>query len=292
MIAVLDPATMPSDLAQLVRGVITELVWSPVSGDNRLLVGNRFTFLFWNIETNQMQWIHTDKYLSFVSWSADGASLAAATYIGAAKLSSLAISSLTIWDIATGSIRSLADYTHDDEAYPMAVAWHPTESNLLACGYLDGHVEIWNVSTNQVVDQFPMQEASSQWGALTRLTWNADGSRLGVGYDRGVAIWDVENHKVVGTFQTSESEGISDVRLNPNGSLFAINGGFGIKVIQPESGAVVYHVARTAIFSSLTWNADGSKLLYIENRQDGNDHIQTIDARSFILPPTPTAFPD
>lgn len=102
----------------------------------------------------------------------------------------------------------------------MKVAWHPTQSNLLASGSRDHLVKLWDIE-----DMHSPQKIITNVEPVERLKWVPSSSRhpttlLGIGSvlgDSTLSIWDVQNPFIPRhTFRTDSKNKITDFEFIPD----------------------------------------------------------------------------
>jgi WD40 repeat protein len=138
--------------------------------------------------------------------------------------------SLTVLDVATGEMRELPDKNRTI----MSMAYSP-DGSLLAVGYLDGTLDIRQVSDGQIVRSFAGHSVS-----VTALAFSADGARLLSGDGVGtVRVWDVASGEALGGF-VSQLGSVTHVAISPDGGLIVATSGDGTTVVwQNRSGAAL-----------------------------------------------------
>lgn len=129
-----------------------------------------------------------------LSWSGDGAQLAAAASTGEVTLfqSKLGQKGQSVQAHSVGTL---------------AVAWSPRSDRLATAG-MDRRTRLWDRQGSQIAEL----EASSDW--VEHLAWHPDGSLLAASSGRTVHLWDQDGSHL--TDLTDHPSTISDLSWKPN----------------------------------------------------------------------------
>jgi len=148
-----------------------------------------------------------------------------------------------------------------------ATAWSP-DGTLMATSLNGGYgniVDVWNVSTGQVIYTFRGQ-ASNQ---VASVSWSADGKYVAsAGYDGTIQVWNAHTGQVI--FNRSASGGLPYAVWAPTGNMLAF--------ISDANTVQVWDVAankevtsyKTASPWHLTWSPDGSNIAVANPGTGGN----------------------
>ena len=173
-----------------------------------------------------------------LAWSPDDRALAVGTSDGIRLHDSADLSIMT----------SLGDQT-----FITALDWSSQENKIVS-GNFDGIIEIWNVNTGQLVQNF--QGHSRR---ITSVKWSPNSEYIASGsWDNTVKIWDAQTGDLLHTFQI----GISltrpySVSWNPTSNRIAVQGQGEISIWDGVSGERLLHWVYNREIPSLKWSPDG-----------------------------------
>jgi WD40 repeat protein len=186
-------------------GEINSIVFSPT--DSNIFASGSYdtTIKIWNLKKKQS--VPLDGHNSRVwalAFSSDGKMLISGSYDGTIKL----------WDIASYSYKSTL-MTCTSHIY--SLAFHPSQSNILAVGISHSTVYIWNLD-NSSHQTFENSERS--W--VASLLFSPDGKILITGDGEGkIRLWDVDNqYTLLETYQDHQRQ-IFSLTLSPDSSVLA-----------------------------------------------------------------------
>jgi WD40 repeat protein len=162
-------------------------------------------------------------------------------------------------------------------------AWNPAMSQLAVTGPRDT-VELWNTVTGRVTRVLPAAHASSGSDAISRLLYDADGTRLAAVTPQGfVPIWDISAGGAATAVPAGQLNGLvqGSVLRGMGGSLIQASGAWGgaggtdfyvasnslsnVFVFEPQTGTA-FALFRSALtftdtLSAVVPSPDGSELL-------------------------------
>lgn len=157
---------------------IVDLAWRP---DSTLLafLNENYTISVVNVETGAIE-IQRDidedgiTIVSSLNWDASGDNL-------------LVVSSQTeVWDYQDGELNATTRTITTEYVSEGVVDWSPSQ-NLIATGWQDGSVIIWNAQNSSEWLELPAHEE-----IVNDIGWSPDGNLLAtVGQDGKLFIWDV-----------------------------------------------------------------------------------------------------
>lgn len=137
--------------------------------------------------------------------------------------------------------------------------WSPN-GEAIAVGMASGEIQIWDVTSGQIQDTLPGNEANP----IIQVMWSPDGTMLAAGGLSGeVSIWSVENQKVVTTLTDPENSLVNDLAWSPDGQYIATahENGF-VHLWNPNNWEIVQSI-EAIIDSSVTkiaWSPDSLML--------------------------------
>jgi serine/threonine protein kinase/Tol biopolymer transport system component len=159
-----------------------DVTWSK-DGTQLASVANDSTVRIWDSSRGLLQRAVccTDSGWSrAVSWSPDGAKLAAASYSG------LGAGAVTIWDTGTweedrmlaGNTMSIMDFD-----------WSPDGRMIVASGN-DGNIYIWDTATGELLRKLEIMRVNTETNWIYSVDWSPDGAYVAIGSDDGsLQIW-------------------------------------------------------------------------------------------------------
>lgn len=162
--------------------------------------------------------------------------------------------------LATGLRQSHPVTAQSDELpeeWPVYLAWNEAD-DLIAVGYTDGQIKIWDAQTGQLV-----RIIAAHTDAVTTLAWSPDGTRLASGgYDNLVKIWEASSGTEILTLTNHQAD-VYSVCWNPDGSRLVsvdVYGDPNLFVLDVLSGQVVSTAATHGTVSEIRWSPDGNKI--------------------------------
>lgn len=167
---------------------------------------------------------HT-KRISSLSWSCTGHLLASGSQDQTIRLWSL--------DHATGALKKPTDVLRGHSGTVDALAWHPTDANVLASGSSDRSVMIWNTkgggAANVSVTRIELK------GQTLSLSWSVDGSFLFAG-TREDMFFMIEGRRGAIVMQHQFNMELNEFALTPSGLIYCAMGNRGAAV---DEGMVI-----------------------------------------------------
>jgi WD40 repeat protein len=131
----------------------------------------------WNVDTGRAiaSKMILNKQIDDIAISNDGRLLATAT-----------MNSIYLWDLQSQSM--LGSMLGEDKDYVSSIEFSPDGRILASGGDFEGHVDLWDVRTHQVLCKLP---GHSDY--VSRVTWSGDGKILASSANDGsVILWDME----------------------------------------------------------------------------------------------------
>ncbi|MEZ2231384.1 hypothetical protein [Microcoleus sp.] len=152
-------------------------------------------------------------YVTAVTWSPDGKTLAVSSAAGEIMLGILGKInklSLQLLQTATGKSVDCLSFSSD--------------SQLLAAGGQDGKVLIWHVNSGKLIASLDNKRV---W--VDKLAWSPHGHQLAFSMGRSVQVWNADQNTVEVTLNF-DSSSILDLAWHPVDKYLAISGYQGVKV--------------------------------------------------------------
>jgi hypothetical protein len=168
-----------------------------------------------------------------------------------------------VWDVATGVERFALDFDHT-----VACVGAAPDGRALAVGLSDSGKGTGNaVAVIDARSGARLYELPTKRKAVTTLTFTADGSRLAVGFNGAVQVWDVPNRKLVRSFDGFE-RAITRVAFDPKGDLVAAGTGDGQVWVWSAATGRRTQVLDTGTrgVRALAFSADGKLLVTATNK--------------------------
>jgi WD40 repeat protein len=129
-----------------------------------------------------------------------------------------------VWD-ASNHEQEAGDLTLDTGA--SSIAFDPADPTSVAVGAADGTIRLWDRATSAA------HELGRVGGSVQALAFNADGSRLAAGVERGeVTVWDVADGTVTATIPGPHR----GVAFSADQDLLAVGSGAGVALHDPTTG--------------------------------------------------------
>jgi WD40 repeat protein len=172
----------------------------PKPGDKEDLRGFEWYYYWRLMHSDAHTFLHPGKSIVFsVAISPDGKTLASANYTG----------TIVLWDTHKHTeITTLNG--HQEGVY--ALAFCPTQGNLLASGSEDKTVKLWDIAARCMVDSLSIGTSGNA------VAFSPDGKNLATGsLDNGVlSVWKVATHRRVALYK-NENDKIGAVAFSPDG---------------------------------------------------------------------------
>lgn len=192
--------------------------------------------------------LHTEKilsdYVTTVSWSPDGRTLAVSSAAGEVMLGTVgAMNELSLQplQISTGNSVNCLAFSSD--------------SQLLAAGGQDGKVRIWLVNSGELVADLDNKRV---W--VDKLAWNPNCNQLAFSMGRSVQVWNVDDNTVEVTLNF-EASSVLDLAWHPVDKYLAISGYQGVKVWNGEDWDEDPHVLSVpSATGAISWSPEGQYL--------------------------------
>ena len=160
---------------------------------------------------------------------------------------------IKFWNLATGEL--LDSLTASDAV--LAIALHP-EKPILACGYVDGCIAIWNLPEKTV----SCIGKHSNYNVSMSVAFSPDGKAIAsCSDDRNVKIWELETGQLIHNFK--QGRGINAIAFSPDGRLLATgsNGNI-VKLWEIATGEQVRElVGHSQDINSIAFSPDGENLI-------------------------------
>ncbi len=162
---------------------------------------------------------------------------------------------IRVWDLDSGQCRAVLT-GHRDIVNCLAMT--PDGQHLLS-GSDDGDLILWNLQT--AMPGRILREDLAEHGRLLAISGSADGRRVVASYgDRSILLWDLENFRLMRTYQIDES--IADAVLILPGSLKAASAGRAINIWDLETGQIMMTLSgHSGSVKTMITSNDGQKLI-------------------------------
>jgi WD40 repeat protein len=151
------------------------------------------------------------------------------------------------FDVTTGT--ELNRWKLAEESTAWGLAFHP-DNRRLAVGYsASSHVSIFDASTGELLNQIPV--GASQYQTVA---WHPHGSRLAVGQEKFIQIWDVDAERKFATL-SGHVQQVQRLTFHPEGALLASDSWDGtLRLWDTSTGRQVMQLAGTVF---LRFSRDG-----------------------------------
>lgn len=226
---------------------VISLAWNP-DGNKLAFAGANGELWIWDALTGQTSTINVpDEYIHAVTWNPDGSSVAVATQDGSGPN---AHNRVEMWNVSTGQL-TLSIEANIQDFYLNSIAWSPT-NNQLAGGSSNGVVVVWNTQTGQSITTLYVSDDPSV--GVTKVAWKFDGSKLAAATTDGVIwFWNTSNWQ---SSNISIGGSINDLVWSPDGNV-AIANYKTIKVLNPDTGAILNSFISANVVNSVAWSRTG-----------------------------------
>ena len=188
-------------MVRLGKGTLRDIAFSPEG--QYLAVASGIGVWIYEVATSRaLMLIPTASSVRSVSFSSDGATLAAGARDGTVKL----------WDVATGEIiATLEGHTSGVNSVSFSL-----DGAILASGAWDGTVKLWDVATGEIIATL---EGHADW--VNSVSFSLDGAILASGsWDGTVKLWDVATRELVATLEEHTDE-VNSVSFSLDGAILA-----------------------------------------------------------------------
>ena len=227
---------------RLGKGYIGDIAFSP--GGQYLAVATVIGVWIYEVATSRaLMLIPTASEVNSVSFSPDGATLAAGSYDGTVKL----------WDVASGEpIATLEGHT----SRVNSVSFSP-DGATLASGSGDGTILLWDVASGE-----PIATLAGHAYRVYSVSFSPDGATLASGSGDGtILLWDVASGEPIATLAGHTYE-VFSVSFSPDGATLASGSGDGtILLWDVASGEPIATLAgHTDEVNSVSFSPDGATL--------------------------------
>ncbi len=183
-------------------------------------------------------------YITAVTWSPDGKTLAVCSAAGEVMLSNVETLnklSLQPLQIASGNSIDCLSFSSD--------------SKLLAAGGQDGKVRIWQVNSGELIASLDRKRV---W--VDKLTWSPNCNQLAFSISRSVQVWNADDYTVEVTLNF-DSSSVLDLAWHPADKYLAVSGYQGVKVWNGEDWDEDPHVLSVpSVTGAISWSPSGKYL--------------------------------
>lgn len=232
-------------------GLSGDIAYSP---DGTLFAVVSFIGIWlYDAETGEEQavFIADENDVAGIAFSPDGAKLAIALFKH---------NFVQLWDVETGLIETtFLGYGGGTTC----VAFSPDGAKLI-CGSWGGTVQLWDVSTREIIETLIIGDNGEAYTegtrAVTTVSFSPDGTLLAVGSNDGtVQLWDVGTREPTTTLQRDRS--IMSVVFNPDGNILAVGSEDGkVSLWDMRKGVLKSDFVAHQRVSSLAFSPDGKTL--------------------------------
>jgi serine/threonine protein kinase len=217
--------------------------------------------------TPLLTYAHDNKPVWVTRWSPDG------EYIASGSLDGL----MQIWTADKGatrlSVRSRVQPARSDD-YPWSIAWSPRKDAKVAVCFVDGTIQVLDVSRVQLVSQFVPQT----YGAIS-LAWSADEQYLAVsGSDSMVHVYTYPGWQSVTTCQ-GHTDAITTLAWSPDGQTIASGSqDTTVRLWNPLNGRQkLVYTGHSGRIGSLSWAPDSARLVSTATSPDQTAKVWLVD---------------
>ncbi|MEG5061032.1 WD40 repeat domain-containing protein [Microcoleus sp. A2-C5] len=182
-------------------------------------------------------------YITAVTWSPDGATLAVCSAAGEVMLATGEINKLSLQPLqsATGKSVDCLSFSAD--------------SQFLAAGGQDGKVQIWRVNSGELIANLDNHRV---W--VDKLAWSPHCNQLAFSMGRCVQVWNADDHIVEVTLNF-ESSSILDLAWHPIVQYLAVSGYQGVKVWSGEDWDEDPEILSVpSVTGAIAWSPQGEYL--------------------------------
>lgn len=224
------------------------------SGDGQLLATGSAdrTIKVWDMETQQC--LHTlSGHMDVVSSVVFRLQPIATPHVEYLLASTSQDGSVKLWNVETGQCLKTID---KDNKTPRSVAFNSTGEQL-AIGYLDGHVCVLNLSTDEEI-WLPSEVASQE----SPLAFSLDNQMLAVGYNDGmIRLWNVPLQQCVRVLHYHSTQ-VFSLRFCQETQLLASSSGDNtVRIWDPQTGHCLHCLhGHTSRVSAIALHPNGSCL--------------------------------
>jgi WD40 repeat protein len=230
--------------------------------------------------TPVLTYAHESKPVWITRWSPDG------KYIASGSMDGL----LQIWTADTGatrlSVRSRVQPARSDD-YPWSIAWSPRKNTKVAVSFVDGTIQVLDVSSAQLVSQF-----TPQIYGTGSLAWSADERYLAVGgIDSLVHVYTYPGWQPVTTYQ-GHTDTITTLAWSPDGQTIASGShDTTVRLWNPLTGRQkLVYTGHSGRIRSLSWASDSARLVSTANSPDQTAKVWQVDGGTTLYTyPSPGA---
>ena len=159
-----------------------------------------------------------------------------------------------LWDVQT---KAIARQWRDENTSISSMGWHPTQPRL-ALGDYDGHVWVWDIDNNTILRDWAAQD-----GEVTAVAWSPDGNKLATsGDDHTIHIWGMTDGSLDELTLSGHEDSVRDIAWSPDG-LFLASVSFDqtARVWDAQNGDQTANLnAHNELVTSVAWSPNGSLL--------------------------------
>ena len=247
-------------MARLGKGTLRDIAFSPVG--QYLVVASGIGVWIYEVATSRaLMLIPTASSVLSVSFSSDGATLAAGLWDGTVKL----------WDVATGEgIATLEGHTSGVRSVSFSL-----DGVTLAAGAGDGTVKLWDVATGEGIATL-----EGHTNRVNSVSFSLDGATLASGAGDGtVRLWNVATHTAIATLEGHTDE-VNSVSFSPDGATLASASEDGTVKLWDVATREIVATLEGYRVRSVSFSSDGATLA--SGAGDGTIRLWDVATRAII----------
>ena len=242
------------------KATVRSLAFSP---DGTLLASSEREYArLWDVQTRKQIAVFKNRVaiVESVAFSPDGKTLASVDY-----------NAIRLWDThRKRTVGVLQQQAHRmlprqrissvgeiSGSIIQSVAFSP-DGKLLASGGFDNKVRVWNVAKRREI--FIREPGEKKRGSIFAVAFSPDGKILVSAGSENIHLWDVAEHKLIGTL--NEDKYVATLDFSPDGRFLAAGAGAKIRVWDMKTQEEVTTLEGGApLVSSLAFSGDGKTLV-------------------------------
>ncbi len=183
-------------------------------------------------------------YITAVTWSPDGKTLAVCSAAGEVMLSNVE----TLNKLSLQPLQTATDNSTDCLSFS-------SDSKLLAAGGQDGKVRIWQVNSGELIASL---ERKRVW--VDKLAWSPNCNQLAFSISRSVQVWNADDY-TVGVMLNFEASSVLDLAWHPVDKYLAVSGYQGVKVWNGKNwDENPYILSVPSVTGAISWSPSGKYL--------------------------------